>query len=206
MHGTERFSVNFRFSNQNTAGNHRKILLLPVQFHFFSDKYGDGGSIFFRTNNKQLVAHIEYRLMIRNTYVSFVTDTGANKLTSQKFFDFNQCFSADRLIAYLKAHHMRLVVRVSALSFQALFLFGHIDAEDVTDSDDRTDNTYHTQRIRTGITQCNLRSVVAQLVQGLIGGTKSRSVRHSSIEDTHHHRQFHTAVPEVIKPQCNSNI
>ena len=87
---------------RNTGGNHRKILLLPVQFDFFSIKYGDGGGIFFRTDNKQLVAHIEYRFVVRNTYVSFVTDTGANKVASQKFFDFNQCFSADRLIAYLK--------------------------------------------------------------------------------------------------------
>ena len=98
------------------------------------------------------------------------------------------------------------MVCISALHFQAFFFFCHIDTEDVADSDDRTDNTYYAERISTGITQCDLRAVVAQLVQCFVGSTKSRSVRYSSVENTYHHRQFNTTVPKVIEPQCNSNI
>lgn len=103
-------------------------------------------------------------------------------------------------------HVVRLVLGVGILCLDLFFFFGEGDAEDVTDGDDGTDDAHYTERIGAGITQGNGLTRVVQLVQCLLCGTQTGSVRHCTVQDTDHHRQLHASIGQEIDGQCHHDV
>ena len=81
---------------------------------------------------------------------------------------------------------------LSFFLIQLFILLLKVYLTDITDSDRRTDDTYHTQRISTSVTRSDVEvhAILEDTVECFIRSTKTRSVRHSTIERSDHHRKI----------------
>ena len=108
---------------------------------------------------------------------------------------------------HFKMHHSGSKMRVSRLfPGNSFFFFFQINTANVTNGNDRTDNTQHTKRISTSIPHGYLRAVIAQLRQSFVGSTKSGRIRNRTAKNTHHHGQFDTSVQPIIQSEGNCNV
>ena len=88
-------AIDFRFSDEDTAGNHRSVLFFPVYVYFFSDKGGYRFGIFFGTYDEELVSYVEYCFMIGDTDVPLVAYARTYKRASQKILYLEQGLSGN---------------------------------------------------------------------------------------------------------------
>ena len=204
---TKLLAIHFGLCNQNTARYHRSILLFPVYFNLRTNERNDSFGIIFGTNHKQLVADVENSITVRNAHMSVLKNTRTYKVTSHKVFHLKQGLSRQCLIMHFKMHHSGGQMRIGRLFLgNSLLFFLQIDTANVANGNDGADNTQHTKRISTSISHRYLRTVITQLRQSFVGGTKSGSIRHRTAKNTHHHRQFDTSVQSVIQAESNSYI
>ena len=204
---TQLLTIHFRLCNQNTAGYHRSILLFPIHFNFRTDKSNNGFRIVLCTNHKQLITKMEDSITIRNTDMTVLQYTRTNKVTPHEVSDLKQRFSCQRLIMYFQVHHTRSQMRICSFFFSdILFLLFQINPANVADSNNRTNDTQHSQRISARISHRYLRATVIQLAQRFVGSTQSRRVRYGTTKNTHHHRQLYPAVQTIIQSHSHSNV
>ncbi|CDD48403.1 uncharacterized protein BN800_01404 [Bacteroides sp. CAG:875] len=204
------FSVDVRLCHQYTTGNHRFVLLIggiPILFNFRTDESHDSFRIIFGTYQKHAVAQTKHRTGIRRNHVSVLDDACTHKITRQEILYLRQCLAAQSLVLHLQGDGVRLHVGICLLFFlDFLTVLLHIYPADITDDDHGKNNTHYAQRISAGISHGNFRTLIMQLLQGLVGRTKSRSVGHCSTKDTHHHRNINPALQGKIQNQCYCNV
>ena len=173
--------------------------------NFPSDKGGNRFGVFLGTYDEQLVADVEFRILVRNADVTFVTDARAYERTSQEIFHLNQLFAVDSLIAHFQMQHMRHVLHVRFLRVKFFLFFFQVDAADITYGDNRADDADHTERVGAGISQCDGVSRIIQLVQRFLSRTQTGSVGYGTVQDTYYHRQVYISIDE-INAQCNHYV
>ena len=207
MKFTQTLAVHLRLSDQDTTGNHRYILLLPIDLNLRADESDNGFSIVFRTHHQHLIAHVEDCITIGDAYVSILKNTRNDEIASHKILDLQQCLSVQGFIMHFQMHTIRGEMRVGRLLLdQLFFLLLQVDATKQAHQDDGTDDAQHTQRIGTSIPHRYLRTIVAQLRQGFVGRTKPRCIGHGTTKDTYHHREFHASAQAIIEGQCYRDI
>ena len=172
---------------------------------FLTDKGCYGFSIFLGTYNEQLVTDVEFRVLVRDADMPFVTNAGAYERTSQEVFHLNQLFTVDSFITHFQMQHMRHVFHIGFLRIELLFFFFQIDAADITHGDNSADDTHYAERIGASISQCNRITCIVQLVQRFLGGTQTGSIGHGTVQNTYYHRKVYITVNEV-NTQCDNDI
>ena len=124
--------------------------------------------------------------------MSVVKQSRANEVTVEEVMNLKDGATGKIGVGHLQVHLMRFNVSILGVSlFKRLLLFVERDAADESQCDSGTDDTEYTERIGTSISRSNLgRTTIGEhRTECLVGGTKSRGVRHGTVHRTHHHRQ-----------------
>ena len=140
---------------------------------------------------------MELGILVRNTDMALVTDTGAYERASQKIFHLNQFLAVYGFVTYFEVQHMRHVFHIRFLRIELFFFLFQVDAADITYGNDRTDDADYTKRIGAGISQCDRVSRIIQLVQCFLSGTQTGGIGYSTVQDTYYHWQVYVPVNEV---------
>ena len=139
--------------------------------------------------------------------MAVLNNTRTYKVTCQEVLHLRQGLAAQRLILHFQRDSIRLHVRIGFFLFLNLVTITlHIYPADIADNNHGKNNTHHPQRISTGISHGNFRSLIVQLLQSFIRRTKSRSIGNRSTQDTHHHRNVYSALQSKVQNQCYGNI
>ena len=170
------------------------MFVFPLDaFHLTANKSCNAWSIVFSADNTQLVSYIKYGILIRTVQISIVLDARNDEVTTRKTLYLQQLLAVYCLIAHFEVERMRLFAGILK-PFQVFLLILDVNLKQLFDKQYGTNDANHTQGIGTSITQGNGVTCITQLVQCLLSSTKTRSVRHCSIEYTNHHRQLHTTI------------
>ena len=95
VEASQLLAIDFGLGDEDTAGNHRSVLLFPVYVYFFSDKGSHRFGIFFGTYDEELVSYVEYCFMIGDTDVPLVAYARTYKRASQKILYLEQGLSGN---------------------------------------------------------------------------------------------------------------
>ena len=137
-----------------------------------------------------LVVDFQHGVAVGNAQLSIVENTRADDVVVEELRDLLQRTASDIGVGHTDIHGVGLCVRVFLLILLELrFLSVEVDATDVAHGDGGCDDAQHAQRVGAGVARCYLGHFAfgKYAVEGLVGGSKSRSVGHGSIERAHHH-------------------
>ena len=178
--------------DQDMLAHQTHTLLFPFHLTGFSDEGCDGLGIVLGAYEEHLVVQADDRIAVGDRHLTVMQEAGDDEITSQKLAYLPERAAVERLVGGLKGHLMGSHVGVgSMLGIHLSLLLAHVHMAKVAQRNGSTDDTHHTQRIGTGISVGNGRSLVGTeyLVACLTGSTQTRGIGHGSTEHTDHHRE-----------------
>ena len=195
METSQCLSVDFLLGHRVLSRCHRHILVIPHHFHLGTDKRHNGCSIFFCTHDVEFVIHIQQGLLVGHDDVSVVQHSRTNEISADESSHLQDALVSNGRIEHLHRHQVGLHSLLVVLLVEVLQLFLKIHFENDTNEDDAADDAHDRKRVGASIAVSNdghssLEGMnLIDLLQGGIGGTKTRGVGHGSTQGAHQHGQ-----------------